>query len=89
MRRTRPCAVVLLVALADRGEHRGVGPVAVGGRVRVDGGGEQAALAAQGVREAHAEISSKAAVAASSVRVRWSDVWASDGNQASNCDGGG
>ena len=34
-------------------------------------------------------ISANAAAAASSVRVTCSPVWASDGNQASNCDGGG
>ena len=38
--------------------------------------------------EAHA-TSAKAAAAASTVRVTCSEVWASDGNHASNCDGGG
>ena len=82
-------AVVLLVALADRREHRRVRALAVGRRVRRDRGGEQAALGAQRLRERHGAISSNAAAAASSVRVRCSGVWASDGNQASNCDGGG
>ena len=55
-------------------------------------GGEEAAVLAQRRRERGERghlISSKAAAAASSVRVTCSGVWASDGNHASNCDGGG
>ncbi len=39
--------------------------------------------------EQAAHTSAKAAAAASSVRVTWSGPWASDGNHASNWDGGG
>ena len=57
-----------------------------------DGGRDQAAVRAQGggeLRERRHAISANAAAAASSVRVTCSGVWASDGNHASNCDGGG
>ena len=37
----------------------------------------------------HQAISANAAAAASSVRATCSGVWASEGNHASNCDGGG
>ena len=59
-----------------------------------DGGGDQPAVGAERVGQpverllGHA-ISAKAAAATSSVRVTCAGVCASDGNQASNCDGGG
>ena len=58
--------------------------------------GQQAAAGAdlrrqggEGIRRHRAAISSKAAAAASSVRVTCSSPCASEGNQASNCEGGG
>ena len=74
-------------ASAPSGASRAAG---AGGR-RV---AEQAALVAHRGGEAlqralHQPISAKAAAAASSVRSRCAAVCASDGNQASNCDGGG
>ncbi len=83
--------VVVLVA-GRAGAGRGDGAVrAVVGR-RGEGACQQPAraphLAGQSVEHAHA-ISANAAAAASTVRFTCSGVWASDGNQASNCDGGG
>jgi len=54
--------------------------------------GQQAALRQQGGAhgaEGQSRTSRKAAAAASTVRSICSGVWASDGNHASNCDGGG
>ena len=66
--------------------------------VAVDRGAEQAALRAELVRQApqgdvggdgHAVDEANAAAAASTVRSTCSGPCASDGNHASNCDGGG
>ena len=84
--------VVLLAAGRARAGRRGgaeLGREAVGVGER---GGEKAAVLAERRRERGQRghlISSKAAAAASSVRVTCSGVCASEGNQASNCDGGG
>src|SRR4051812_22229434 len=90
--------VVLEVALADGLDDqrvalaRGVAVRLGGAARRHDGLGQQPALLAQRLREAlqgtHA-TSAKAAAAASTVWAMWSDVCASEGNHASNCDAGG
>ena len=47
------------------------------------------ALQGGGAHPRRASTSAKAAAAASTVRSTSSGAWARDGNQASNCDGGG
>ena len=81
----------------ERPERR----IAVGRQPRrgaVERGGQQAALVADRAgepaqrvlrRDAHAGSEANAAAAASTVRSTCSGPWASDGNHASNCDGGG
>src|SRR3954454_650962 len=78
-------AGVQALTLADGGVGEGLAVVRrpVAERARDESGlGHE-----QGVQVAHA-ISAKAAAAASAVRSTCSLVWASDGNQASNCEGG-
>ena len=85
---------MLEVALADRLEDQRVLVAVRLGRTARCGYdlGQQAALGpqlrGQALECAH-ETSLNAAAAASTVRVTCSGVWASDGNQASNCEAGG
>ena len=86
--------ILLLAPARPRARGRRRAERAVGRSGARDRGGQQAAagLHLRGERVeriGHAAISAKAAAAASSVRLTCSGVCASEGNQASNCDGGG
>ena len=93
--------VVLEVALADRLDEQRVALAAAGAASPCDSGASPGRATASASRppssrsasasrsSALMRSSANAAAAASTVRAMWSVVWASEGNQASNCEGGG